>query len=109
MAQNEFTFRRMRCVYVGLEVRPGKFERDESKWNVNFEKSKAEVTFEWPNVFDRDGETYRSSVNVTSVSRNVPNNPLSTGSACRWTARLITENLPSASRKALSERLRGLA
>ena len=108
MAQNELTFRRMRCVYVGLEVRPGKFERDQRKWSVNFEKSKAEVTFEWPNVLDRDGETYRSSVRIDNAFRGVPRNPLFTASASGLT---FTVEFAEALGKAVHEGIefRGIA
>ena len=58
MAQNELTLRRTHCVYLGVEVRPGQFEKDQSKWHVSFNKSKAEVAFEWPSVIDRDGTTH---------------------------------------------------
>ena len=81
MAQNELTLRRTHCVYLGVEVRPGQFEKDQRKWHLGFDRSKAEVTFEWPNVIDRDVSTYRTSVRANNASRGVPHNPLFEASA----------------------------
>ena len=81
MAQNELTLRRTHCVYLGVEVRPGQFEKDQRKWQLNFNRSKAEVAFEWPNVIDRDGTTHRSSVRADRTGRSVPCNPLFAGSS----------------------------
>ena len=36
MAQNELTLRRTYCLYLGVEVRPGRFEEDPHKWHLGF-------------------------------------------------------------------------
>ena len=38
MAQNELTLRRTHCVYLGVEVRPGQFEKDQRKWHLGFDE-----------------------------------------------------------------------
>ena len=66
-------------------MRPGQFEKDQRKWHLGFDRSKAEVTFERPNVIDRDGSTYRTSVRANDANRGIPHNPLFTSSASALT------------------------
>ena len=64
MAQNELTLRRTHCVYLGVEVRPGRFEKDPHKWHLGFDRSKAEVTFEWPSLTEMVRRTARLFVQI---------------------------------------------
>ena len=81
MAQNELALRRTHCAYLGVKVRPGRFEEGPHKWRLGFDRPKSEVTFEWPNVIDRDGSTYRTSVRANHASWGSPRNPLFEASA----------------------------
>ena len=102
MATSELTYRRTHCVYLGVEVRPGHFEKDPRKWQLSFNRCKAEATFEWPNVIDRDGTTHRSLVRANDASRGIPHNPLFTGSASALT---FTVEFAEALGKAVHEKI----
>ena len=83
-------------------MRPGQFEKDQRKWQLNFNRSKAEVAFEWPNVIARDGTSHRSLVRANDASRGVPHNPLLT---CSASALTFTVDFAEALGKAVHEEI----